>query len=67
MSLVASVARMASGILFQSRGAALEKAFSPCVRSLHRGTSSRWASAERSARVGSYRIRRLFMYDAASP
>ena len=42
-----SVARMASGKLFQRRGAALENAFSPCVCTLHRGTSSRWASAER--------------------
>ena len=55
---ITPVARMASGILFQSRGAALENTFSPCVRSRHRGTSSRWASAERSARVGSWRISR---------
>ena len=49
------MARMASGRLFQRRGAALENAFSPCVRSLHRGTSSRWASAERSVAHGSVR------------
>ena len=42
-----SVARMASGKCFQRRGAALENAFSPCVCTLHRGTSNRWASAER--------------------
>ena len=32
------MARMASGRLFQRLGAALEHTFSPCVRSLHRGT-----------------------------
>ena len=39
-----SVARVASGRLFQRRRAARENAYSPCVRSLHHGTSSRQAS-----------------------
>ena len=47
------MARMASGRLFQRRGAALENAFSPCVRSLHRGTTA--GERPRSVAHGSVR------------
>ena len=57
---------MVDGRVFHKTGAVLLKARAP-HRVVVFGSSSRWAPADLSARIGKYACRRSAMYSGASP